>query len=96
VVETSVIAFVAVGTGLLSGAALQTALSLASSARSSLWGVITDSFLNVGLHSVAWAPLLLIWAGTVAAFALVAWIVSRIGGKRLPVEQLRAAEAGRV
>ena len=96
VAETSVIAFVAIGAGLLFGAALQTALSLASHARSSLWGVITDSFLDVALHSVAWGPLLLIWAGSVAVFALVAWFVSRLGGKRLPAEQLRAAEAGRV
>jgi hypothetical protein len=52
--------------------------------------------LAVLLNSVAWGPILWIFLGTVATFAVVAWTVGVVGGRRLPAEQLRAAEAGRV
>jgi len=96
VAETTAIAAASVAGGLLSGAVLQTGFSLASRGSDSLQGLVTPSYLDVLLHSVTWAPILWIFVGAVAVFAGVAWIVGVVGGKRLPAEQLRAAEAGRV
>ncbi|MCR6712005.1 MAG: hypothetical protein NVV57_04610 [Demequina sp.] len=95
VLETTVIAAVAVAAGLLGGAALQTVIGVASRARDSLSGLITDSYLIVLLNSVAWAPMLWIFGGSVIVFAVVAWIARLFGAGRLPAEQLRAVEAGR-
>jgi hypothetical protein len=96
VLETTAIAAVAVGAGLLGGAVLQTGIGMASRARDSLSGLITESYLQVLLHSVAWAPMLWIFVGSVAVFAVVAWIARLFGAGRLPAEQLRAVEAGRI
>ena len=94
VVETAVIAAVVVSVGLLSGAIVHATLAATGRARDSLLGVITDSYAQVMAHSVAWAALPWMLAISVAAFALVAWIVKAATREALPVEELRAAESG--
>ena len=93
VVETVVIAAVAVGTGLLGGAVLQAVMGVCGRVGDSLRGVVTDSYLSVAVNSVAWGWLAGIFAGTIAVFAVVAWIVSVARADKTPAELLRSAEA---
>lgn len=94
VVETTVLAAIAVGIGLLCGAVVQSAMAVTARAEDSLDGVITHSYLYVALRSVDWAGLGLIFVIALGIFAAVAWLASHSVSKQLPAEQLRSVHAG--
>ena len=96
VVEIAAISAFAMAVGLGSGAVARAGWASLQRARTSLTGVITDSYLATALGSVAWMVLGVVLIATVVLMAATAWVVNRVGASRLPAEQLRAAQAGRV
>jgi len=94
IVETTVVAAVAVAGGLVAGATLHMVVVGASRAEDSLRGVITDNYLQTMVGSVAWSTVGWMFVIAVASFAVVALLVRAFSRGALPAEQLRAAEEG--
>jgi hypothetical protein len=94
VIEAVVTAGLALGAGLLGGALTHVAISAGSGAISGLYGLNIDDLAMSSLTSVDWPGLLVIWAFTLAVFALVSWIASRSLRTLSPVEALRPAHEG--
>jgi len=93
IVEATVIAAFSIAVGLGWGA-LAHILATVNFARTSLSGVITNSYLHWTLSSIAWVPLLVIGAASVAVFGVSAAIAARALQRRTPVENHRPVSSG--
>jgi ABC-type antimicrobial peptide transport system permease subunit len=93
IVEATVIAAFSIAVGLGWGA-LAHVLATVNFARTSLSGVITDSYLHWTLSSIAWVPLLVIGACSVVVFGAAAAIAARALQRRTPVENHRPVSSG--
>ncbi len=94
VMETAGVAAFAVVVGGGLGALAQASMAALGRARSSLTGVITDSYLATALGSVAWLALGMLLLGTVMLMALTAWAAARKYRSSTPVEGLRPVTVG--
>lgn len=96
VVETAATSALAVTVGLGLGALTHAGSTALERARSSLTGVITDSYVATAFGSVAWVALAVVLVATVALMAFTAWIASRSASHATPVEALRPESVGGV
>ncbi|MGC4174844.1 FtsX-like permease family protein [Demequina sp.] len=96
VVETVTITAFAmvVGTGL--GGITRFVITLIQRARSSLTGVITDSYLATAFGSVAWVVLLCAVLITVSVVGITVWITAVTRRTHTPVEDLQYSTVGGV
>ena len=78
------------------GALTRASMTALGRARSSLTGVITDSYVATALGSVAWLALGIALVGTVALMGLTAWIAARRYRGETPVEGLIPETTGAV